>query len=67
MELCALAILKKTWYILHVFAGGDAQLFQDGLEPVTVSLEDVLLFATGADKVPPLGFDPPPLQSTSCT
>lgn len=25
-------------------------------EPFTISLEDILMFATGADKIPPLGF-----------
>ncbi|KAL7394632.1 hypothetical protein ABVT39_000937 [Epinephelus coioides] len=36
--------------------GGDAVLIQDGLEPVHITLEDVLMFATGADRIPPLGF-----------
>lgn len=35
--------------------GGDALLVLEE-EPCTISLEDVLMFATGADKIPPLGF-----------
>lgn len=29
---------------------------ENGLEPARVTLEDVLMFATGAAKIPPLGF-----------
>ncbi|XP_057184613.1 G2/M phase-specific E3 ubiquitin-protein ligase-like [Triplophysa rosa] len=35
--------------------GGDAVLLWD--ENMTVSLEDVLMFATGTNRIPPLGFD----------
>ena len=28
-----------------------------------VSLKDILVFCTGADEVPPCGFDPPPMAA----
>ncbi|KAK0134357.1 G2/M phase-specific E3 ubiquitin-protein ligase [Merluccius polli] len=39
---------------------GEAVLHVDGQEPVKLTLEVVLAFATGAERIPPLGFDPNP-------
>ena len=40
---------------LHLTAG-DAVLEVDGGEPVSLALKDILRFATGAEAIPPLGF-----------
>ena len=42
-------------YILYVYAGGAAVV--EGDETVTLSLGDCLSFFTGAEQVPPAGFD----------
>ncbi|KAJ8015882.1 hypothetical protein DPEC_G00001140 [Dallia pectoralis] len=50
---------------LNDVAAGEAfiQPEEDGEEKVTLRLEDILVFVTGASQIPPFGFDPMPTIS----
>ncbi len=52
-------ILPPPFYI----SGGDAVLTVDDTD-ITVTFDKLLMFATGTDRIPALGFDPEPKDSS---
>ena len=58
--LVRLVFSSLKHHIFTFFTDDEAVLGVEESEPVSVSLEDILKFTTGTERIPPLGFTPRP-------